>query len=143
MKCSFGTTESITFVAYGPNSVYLNGICTAPVMVNSAQDKPSSQHTEDQPRVVNYEDDYQMIMDAQDSFEFCDTQDDRFLGGFELQHFELAPSYFGHDDINLREEERSDDDKKLNDRIALGLINGMLNSMDGRKIHRGQDLLSM
>ncbi|KAI9031809.1 hypothetical protein CLU79DRAFT_831065 [Phycomyces nitens] len=140
MKCSFGKTDSITFLTIGPNPVHLIGTCTAPITSKTIEDKPLAQSTEP-PRVINYEDDYDMIMEAQECFEFRDTQDDRFLGGFELQHFELAPTYYGHDDINLREEERNDDDKKLNDRIALGLINGMLNSMDGRKIHRGHDLL--
>lgn len=44
---------------------------------------------------------------------FRDISDDRFLGGFELRHFGLAPQISFHDKIDLRKEETSEDDKEL------------------------------
>lgn len=45
--------------------------------------------------------------------QFRDVSDNRFLGGFELRHFGLAPQVSLFDKIDLRKEETCDEDKKL------------------------------
>ncbi|KAI7878919.1 hypothetical protein K492DRAFT_238248 [Lichtheimia hyalospora FSU 10163] len=79
----------------------------------------------------------EMMQDNNDDgrFRFCDTSDKRFMGGMELRHFGLVPhSGFEHDQIDLRAEEDTNDEKMLNDNICEGLINAMINSGDDNQI---------
>ncbi|KAI8377908.1 uncharacterized protein BYT42DRAFT_605479 [Radiomyces spectabilis] len=71
---------------------------------------------------------------------FRDTEDQRFLEGFDLSHFGLASPNSEHDTVNLREEEETEEERKLNDNILQSLINSMLNSGDDAKIAKAKQL---
>ncbi|ORX54480.1 hypothetical protein DM01DRAFT_1335623 [Hesseltinella vesiculosa] len=87
--------------------------------------------------------DESLIADEFGPLAFRDPADRRFLLGFELRHFRLAPQYeaaWNMDDIDLRQEESDDEDATLNDHILESLINGLLNSAAPADIRRGKTI---
>ncbi|KAI8093438.1 uncharacterized protein BX664DRAFT_329708 [Halteromyces radiatus] len=72
--------------------------------------------------------------------QFRDPNDKRFLLGFELRHFELD-SELGLDNINLRAEETTPEDVSLNDNLAEGLVNALLNSSSPDDKKKGNAML--
>ncbi|KAG2214327.1 hypothetical protein INT47_000883 [Mucor saturninus] len=87
------------------------------------------------------EDDDEEQGDNHGSLAFRDPTDNEFLGGFELSHFQLVPSIPGYDDIDLRQDEQDMNETFLNDNIATGLVNALLNSGDKSQIKKGKTLL--
>ncbi|CAO3586256.1 unnamed protein product [Absidia cylindrospora] len=72
--------------------------------------------------------------------QYRDPKDKEFLLGFELRHFELDNDS-GLDNINLRHEETTQEDTTLNDNLAFGLVNALLNSSDKADKRKGKKLL--
>ncbi|KAI9278230.1 hypothetical protein BDA99DRAFT_491508 [Phascolomyces articulosus] len=80
--------------------------------------------------------------DGYGPIQFRDPSDQNFLGGFELRHFGLEPQYsFYPDKIDLRKEEEDEEDVRLHDNIAMGLINSMMNSGDDTKAKKAKAIL--
>ncbi|ORZ16879.1 hypothetical protein BCR42DRAFT_413376 [Absidia repens] len=86
-------------------------------------------HDEDEDFQLDEEDEEE---DGSGMLQFRDPSDNRFLGGFELRHFGLGspPLTPVYDNIDLRKEEITPEDKSLHDNIVQGLINSMMNSGD-------------
>ncbi|ORZ16367.1 hypothetical protein BCR42DRAFT_414900 [Absidia repens] len=87
------------------------------------------------------EDDMELDEDDFGPLQYRDPKDKEFLLGFELRHFELDNDS-GLDNINLRHEETTHEDTSLNDNLAFGLINALLNSSDKADKRKGKQLLS-
>ncbi|KAI8885321.1 hypothetical protein K501DRAFT_284385 [Backusella circina FSU 941] len=82
----------------------------------------------------------QEISDAYGTISFRDVNDNSLIGGFELRHFNLGPDYPGYEKVDLRAQENSVEDSLLNDSIATGLINALLNSGDKAQMQHGLEL---
>ncbi|KAI8096647.1 uncharacterized protein BX664DRAFT_324529 [Halteromyces radiatus] len=104
----------IILLVSGPNSVSLTGR----LFDNDDEDFQLDEEDEDD--------------DTSGMLQFRDPSDNRFLGGFELRHFGLGspPLMPTCDNINLRQEETTEEEKVLHDNIVQGLINSMFNSGD-------------
>ncbi|CEP17435.1 hypothetical protein [Parasitella parasitica] len=89
----------------------------------------------------DYEDDDPYDADEFGTMAFRDPTDNEFLGGFELRHFNLAPNMPGFDDVDLRQQEKCLEDSLLNDNIATGLVNALLNSGDEFQMEKGREFL--
>ncbi|KAI8643071.1 hypothetical protein BD408DRAFT_415540 [Parasitella parasitica] len=89
----------------------------------------------------DYEDDESCEADDFGTMAFRDPTDNEFLGGFELRHFNLAPNMPGFEYVNLRQQEKSLEDSLLNDNIATGLVNALLNSGDDFQMEKGKEFL--
>ncbi|CDS03539.1 hypothetical protein LRAMOSA00941 [Lichtheimia ramosa] len=121
----FDESDEATFKLEGKNSITLTGV------------------TQDIDQEFIPEDDDEFMLDDNDDgrFRFCDTSDKRFMGGMELRHFGLVPhSGFEQDQIDLRADEDTNEEKMLNDNICEGLINAMINSGDDEQIRIAKTL---
>ncbi|KAI8988095.1 hypothetical protein BDF20DRAFT_305550 [Mycotypha africana] len=90
------------------------------------------------------DEDYMFMDEDSDEFgtlAFRDPTDNEFLGGFELRHFNLAPDVPGFKKVDLRSQEDSIQDTQLNDNIARGLVNALLNSGDAFQVKEGKRIL--
>ncbi|KAI8327915.1 hypothetical protein BC941DRAFT_446018 [Chlamydoabsidia padenii] len=119
-KLNFSLSEEMidcTLLVTGANAISLTG-----QVYDDDDDDDDFQLDEDD---MEDEDDSGML-------QFRDPSDNRFLGGFELRHFGLGspPLMPVYDDIDLRKEEKTLEDKSLHDNIVQGLINAMMNSGD-------------
>ncbi|CAO3618103.1 unnamed protein product [Cunninghamella echinulata] len=103
--------------------------------------------------VIEDDEDYEYEEEDEDeddrgTLQFRDPSDNRFLGGFELRHFGIEDedsqlsAFLPNDNIDLRKEEQSEDDKLLHDNIVQGLINAMLNSGDAYQKQRAKKIQS-
>ncbi|KAI8062324.1 uncharacterized protein B0P05DRAFT_245769 [Gilbertella persicaria] len=88
----------------------------------------------------DYEEDMDMSQDDYGTLAFRDPSDNAFLGGFELRHFNLMPNLPGFEKEDLREQEQDVEESLLNDNIARGLVNALLNSGDQEQIKKGKEL---
>ncbi|CDH48515.1 predicted protein [Lichtheimia corymbifera JMRC:FSU:9682] len=121
----FDESDEATFKLEGTNAITLTGL---------TQD-------DDQEFIPEDDDDEFMLDDNDGRFRFCDTSDKRFMGGMELRHFGLVPhSGFEQDQIDLRADEDTNEEKMLNDNICEGLINAMINSGDDEQMRIAKTL---
>ncbi|KAI9279172.1 hypothetical protein BY458DRAFT_584974 [Sporodiniella umbellata] len=83
---------------------------------------------------------FEQMSDDYGTLAFRDPSDNDFLGGFELRHFNLVPNYPGFEKVDLREQEKTQEDTLLHDNIARGLVNALLNSGDKIQVGKGKEL---
>ncbi|KAI9265832.1 hypothetical protein EDC94DRAFT_47219 [Helicostylum pulchrum] len=155
--------DDATLILCGTNPVNLVGSLlndNSPDASGGSGDEEEDETVSGQPRYAEYlsdllgpdlpeDDDEDYLDDEEDeedadnygSLAFRDPNDNEYLGGFELRHFNLGPKIPGYDNINLRKEEKDDQDTQLNDNIAKGLVNALLNSGDKPQIKKGNEFL--